>query len=91
MVFLFGGLLIPYSGLPMAWRWAYIMNPITYLLEATTTPQLHCIAGAAACPSIPFFCGASCPPESVGGYAIVQTEEVLQTYYGANDKESRVV
>lgn len=38
---LFGGLIIPFSGLAMWWKWTFYINPFAFMLEAIVAPQVR--------------------------------------------------
>ena len=84
MFFLFGGLFVPFNGLPTGWQWAYFIDPVTYMLESIVSPQMHCAGDVTTCQYIPYYCGTDCPPGSSGGYVTLPLETAFQTYYGAS-------
>jgi ABC-type multidrug transport system permease subunit len=84
LFFLFGGLVVPYPGLAEGWRWAFYLDPFSYVLEAIVTPQVHCGGADASrgCASIQYFCGNSCPAGAVGGVVVAPVEQIVQSFYG---------
>jgi len=38
---LFGGLIIPFNGLALWWKWTFYINPFAFMLEAIVAPQVR--------------------------------------------------
>jgi ABC-type multidrug transport system ATPase subunit/ABC-type multidrug transport system permease subunit len=74
--FLFGGLLIPKSDIPVYWQWLYRLDPMSYAVTAVAGPQFvprHACSGA--------YPAGNCPTVAVLGAAGPELRD-LQAYVG---------
>ena len=39
--FLFGGLYLPYPEIPVYWKWAYLINPVAFMIQSVVAPQFE--------------------------------------------------
>ena len=63
IMFLFGGLYLPYPQIPVYWQWAYYLNPVSFAIMSVVAPQFErrrCTGAypAGDCPNIAAFRGA---------------------------------
>jgi len=70
ILFLLGGLFLREPQIPRGWKWAHIIDPITYALDALVAPQFYCSPdGGNTCPTVLSIPGN--PASAVDRYAYV--------------------
>jgi hypothetical protein len=73
----FGGLFVQAPQLPPGWRWANVIDPVTYTLEALTTPQFY----TPGCPPPAGTTDPNCP--TIIPYPGAQPQD-LYTYFSSS-------